>query len=213
MERSLCSAQTRRLKTLLVVTMSVLLFTLAASPAAAAFSQQGAKLVGTGAANPAQQGSSVAVSADGNTAVVGGFTDNSSFGAAWVYTRSAGVWSQQGLKLVAAGSANTAQQGSSVAVSADGNTAFVGGSNDNGGAGAAWVYTRDYEPAGAVWSQQARLFGTGASGAARQGTSVAVSADGSTAVVGGYSDNSGAGAAWVYFDSTVPVELSRFTVE
>jgi hypothetical protein len=33
-----------------------------------------------------------------------------------------------------------AEQGYSVALSADGNTAIVGGDNDNGLAGAAWVF-------------------------------------------------------------------------
>ena len=71
--------------------------------ALAQFTQQGPKLVGTGATGGAEQGLSVAVSADGNTAIVGGWSDNSSTGAAWVYTRSSGVWTQQGSKLVGTG--------------------------------------------------------------------------------------------------------------
>jgi len=39
------------------------------------FIQQGPKLVGTGAVVPADQGTSVALSADGNTAIVGGYND------------------------------------------------------------------------------------------------------------------------------------------
>jgi hypothetical protein len=159
------------------------------------WSQQGAKLVGTGVVGTAEQGASVAVSADGNTAVVGGYGDNGAVGAAWVYTRSGGVWSQQGTKLVGSGTVGTALQGISVGVSADGNTAVVGGQADNGNAGAVWVFTRS----GGVWSQQgAKLVGTGAVGSAHQGISVAVSADGNTTVVGGYTDNGNAGAAWVY---------------
>src|SRR4030095_16394258 len=103
-------------------------------------SQQGSKLVGTGASGAAQQGASVALSADGNTVIVGGPGDNSGQGAAWVYTRSGGVWTQQGNKLVGTGASGAAQQGVSVSLSADGNTAIVGGLDDNGGAGAAWVY-------------------------------------------------------------------------
>ena len=103
--------------------------------------QQGNKLVGTGATGAAFQGYAVAVSADGNTAIVGGYNDNSGVGAAWVYTRSGGVWTQQGSKLVGTGATGAAQQGRSVAVSADGNTAIVGGIQDNSGAGATWVYT------------------------------------------------------------------------
>ena len=52
--------------------------------AQAQFTQQGPKLVGTGAVGNAFQGYSVALSADGNTAIVGGPTDNSAAGAAWV---------------------------------------------------------------------------------------------------------------------------------
>ncbi|WP_439504316.1 beta strand repeat-containing protein, partial [Sediminibacterium sp.] len=159
------------------------------------WTQQGGKLVGTGSVGASRQGISVSLSADGNTALVGGQSDNSSVGAAWVYTRSGGVWSQQGSKLVGTGGVGAAQQGWSVSLSADGNTAMVGGRNDNSNAGAAWVFTRS----GGVWTQQgAKLVGTGAVGAARQGSSVSLSADGNTAIVGGFADNSDAGAAWVY---------------
>jgi hypothetical protein len=85
--------------------------------ALAQFSQQGPKLVGTGAVDSfygVEQGSAVALSADGNTAIVGGLSDNSDIGAASVYTRSNGVWSQQGNKLVANDAVGSAEQGHSV---------------------------------------------------------------------------------------------------
>jgi hypothetical protein len=105
----------------------------------AQFSQQGPKLVGTGAVGAAEQGSAVALSATGNTAIVGGFELSTTVGAAWVYTRSSGAWSQQGSKLVANGVLGSyLRQGNSVALSADGNTAIVGGPGDAGGA---WVYS------------------------------------------------------------------------
>ncbi len=162
--------------------------------AAGQFGQQGGKLVGTGAFGPARQGRSVAISADGNTAIVGGPRDVLG-GAAWVFTRSGEVWSQRGGTLVGTGATGGAQQGSSVAISADGNTAIVGGPEDSFGAGAAWVFTRN----GGVWSQEgSKLAGTDAVGAAHQGFSVAISADGNTAIVGGPEDNSGVGAAWIF---------------
>jgi antibiotic biosynthesis monooxygenase (ABM) superfamily enzyme len=162
--------------------------------ALAQFTQQGPKLVGSGTVPPSGQGHSVALSGDGNTAVVGGYLDNSDVGAAWVYTRSGGVWTQQGSKLVGTDAVPPSAQGFSVALSADGNTAVVGGLADNSNAGAAWVYTRS----GGVWTQQSKLVGTGAVGNAGQGVSVALSDDGNTALVGGFFDNSDAGAAWVY---------------
>jgi hypothetical protein len=174
------------------------------------WSQQGDKLVGTGAVGSARQGTSVALSGDGDTAIVGGPNDNisagSSAGAAWVFTRSSGMWSQQA-KLVGSSAVGNARQGVSVALSGDGNTAIVGGPRDdppppppfNGpcGAGAAWVFTRS----GGTWSQQAKLVGSGAVGKACQGI-VALSAGGNAAIVGGGSDNSGVGAAWVFTRSS-----------
>ena len=165
--------------------------------ALAQFTQQGPKLVGTLPVGSPEQGYSVALSADGDTAIVGGPSDNSQIGAAWVYTRRGGVWTQHGNKLVGTGSVGNAQQGWSVALSADGDTF------DNNGSGAAWVFTRRR----GVWTQQDdKLVGSDAVGTAQrnaeQGWSVALSADGNTAVAGGPFDNNGIGAAWVFIQPT-----------
>jgi VCBS repeat protein len=172
----------------------------AARPAAAQFIQQGPALIGTGTSGPvlAVQGNSVALSADGNTAVVGGPDDGGESGSVWVYIRSGGVWTQQGSKLVSTGETGSALLGYAVALSADGNTAIMGGPFDNNQAGAAWVFTRT----GSTWAQQgSKLVGTGAVGAARQGSSVALSADGNTAIVGGPADSNELGAVWVFTQS------------
>lgn len=156
--------------------------------------QQGNKLVGTNASSGAEQGRSVRISADGNTAVVGGYLDNGGLGAVWVYTRSNGVWSQQGTKLTPTGNAGNCYHGWRVSISADGNTVIAGAILDNGNVGAAFVHTRT----NGVWSQQAKLVGTGNVGASQQGSSVALSADGNTAVVGGFADNTNQGAVWIF---------------
>ena len=109
----------------------------------AQFLQQGNKLVGTGAVGSTVfQGISVSLSSDGNTAIVGGENDINGAGAAWVWTRSGGVWTQQGAKLVGTGATGESNQGASVSLSSDGNTAIVGGYGDNSYAGAAWVWIR-----------------------------------------------------------------------
>ena len=168
-------------------------FTVTATPFPG--SQQGSKLTGTGSLGNPNQGNSVSVSADGNTAIVGGPEDNGGQGAAWVYTRTGGIWTQQGNKLVGTGNVGAANQGYSVAISADGNTAVTGGYSDNNGQGAIWIWTRS----GAIWSQQgSKLIGTGNFGVANQGYSVSIAADGNTVIAGGNSDNAGRGAAWVW---------------
>jgi hypothetical protein len=159
------------------------------------WSQQGKKLVGTGAVGKARQGTSVALSADGNTAIIGGWSDNSRTGAAWVFTRNGTVRMQQGKKLVGSDAIGSARQGMSVALSADGNTAILGGPGDNrrdrhapfgvGALGATWVFTRT----GGVWTQQNKLVST--DGVGRLGTSVALSADGNAAIVGGFAEGGG----------------------
>src|SRR5262249_22043840 len=133
------------------------------------WSQQGGKLVGSGAVGGGvggtRQGVSVALSDDGNTAMVGGPFDNSGAGAAWVFIRIFGVWSQQGNRLVGTGAVGGAQRGASVALSPGGNTALVGGRIDNGNAGATWVFTRS----GGVWSSRGnKLVGTGPVGSSVQ---------------------------------------------
>jgi hypothetical protein len=161
---------------------------------ASTFSQQGPKLVATDAAGIALQGLSLSLSSDGNTAVVGGWGDNNATGAAWVWTRSGGVWSERA-KLTGSGAFGAAAQGTSGSLSDDGATAIVGGILDNGGVGAAWIWTKGNS---GVWTQQAKLVGSGASGNSQQGESVALSADGNTAIVGGYLDDNQTGAAWVW---------------
>jgi hypothetical protein len=171
------------------------------------WTQQGAKLVGAGGVGATFQGWSVTLSGDGNTAAIGGDADNNYLGAVWVFTRTSGVWTQQGGKLAGSGAIGEAAQGWAVALSGDSNTLVVGGYSDNPqpggpggpGIGAAWVFTRSE----GVWSQQgSKLVGAGATGEAAQGSAVALSADGNTAAIGGYGDNSGIGATWVFTRST-----------
>jgi hypothetical protein len=187
-------------------------------------------------------GVSVAISGDtvvvganfeesGATGVNGNQADNSGHcGAAYVFVRNAGVWSQQAY-LKASNDAPTRQSvlgigdqfGRSVAISGD--TVVVGawaednaatGVNSNvmnytvAQAGAAYVFVRS----GTTWSQQAYLKASNTGANDEFGWSVAVSGD--TAVVGAYGESSavtgvngdqadnsavGAGAAYVFVRS------------
>src|SRR5260370_35065888 len=115
--------------------MAVILACLAAL-AHAQLIPQGSKLLGTGAIGGSSQGRSVALSSDGNTAIIGGDSDNNFTGAAWVFTRSNGAWTQQ-QKLTVTDVVSSF--GLSVAISGDGNTALVG---SNSQVIAVWVFTR-----------------------------------------------------------------------
>jgi hypothetical protein len=103
----------------------------------------------------------IAISGDGNTALIG----NSRFaakikklgkvaGAAWVYTRSADTWTLEA-KVIAGEKRATGFAGR-VALSEDGSTAILSGLAPKGKkakAGAAWVFARS----GETWSKQSLL--------------------------------------------------------
>ena len=126
----------------------------------------------------------MALSADGATALVGGYSDSGAAGQGGCTRATRRVTGgSRDRSSSARALSGVAQQGYGVALSADGNTALLGGPGDNNGVGATWVFIRDVSGA---WSQQgSKLVGTGAVGHAHQGFSVAVSADGDTALVGG----------------------------
>ncbi len=175
------------------------------------WSQQGTKLVGSGAIGATIfQGYSVALSANGNTAIIGGPYDNSSDGATWLFTRSGSAWTQQGSKIIGSGSVGSGtQQGNSVAISADGNTALVAGNYDDGNEGAVWVFKRS----GSNWTQNGnKLKGSGNVGAAQQGFSVGISANGKDAIIGGYADQSFKGAAWIFVPALINANLTNLAI-
>jgi len=152
-----------------------------------------AKLVGSSGIS-SQQGISCSLSADGNTLAVGGYGDNSNYGATWIFTRSNSVWTQQGNKLVGS-SGSTSRQGTSCSLSADGNTLSVGGPTVGGNTGATWIFTRSGNPSG--WTEQSKLIGSNGTNS-RQGTSCSLSSDGNTLAVGGYTADSNYGATWIF---------------
>ncbi len=150
-----------------------------------------------------QFGWSVAVEGDivvvGAHAYDGGATLVNS-GAAYVFTRTSGVWSQAA-RLTATFPKAYAFFGGSVAL--DGNTLAIGSRlYDAGGrlgAGAAYVFTKDSGTG--VWSQAAKLTASTSLQLAYLGYSLAV--DGDTVLVGAYGDDTvrgelGSGSAYVF---------------
>ncbi|HMO33425.1 MAG TPA: T9SS type A sorting domain-containing protein [Lacibacter sp.] len=156
------------------------------------FLQQGSRLLPVNGINQSYFGFSVALSGDGNTAVIGGHSDNLGQGAAWVYERSGAAWLMKA-KLQVSGQGGF-RLGVAVAISTDGNTILLGGDASDANRGAAWVFVRQQDQ----WEQEAKLTGNDVNGPALMGISVALSADGNTAIVGGSHDNASLGAAWVF---------------
>jgi hypothetical protein len=160
------------------------------------WTRQGPKLSPDQEIGEGRFGRSVALSPDGNTALIGSPAENDRRGSAWVFTRSGSTWTQQGEKLTGSGEAGEVRFGASVALSSEGDTALIGGPGNAGYHGAAWVFTRS----GSTWTQLgAKLVGGEEEGdAGRFGYSVALSSEGNTALIGARSDDADAGAAWVF---------------
>jgi len=134
-------------------------------------------------------GHSVAMSSDGKTVLIGATYNESggrpAGGCAYIFTDDGG-WSQES-KIVAEDGDARDEFGYSVALSADGTTALIGapGDEDPNGSTASEAAGSAYIFSGTTgWSQKTKLAADGGYQGARFGDSVALSADGSTALVG-----------------------------
>ena len=155
---------------------------------------QQAKLNATDGAASDQFG--VAVSVDGDTAVIGAWGDDynavSYSGSAYVFTRNGTTWTQQAKLNANENAGSSGYFGYSVSV--DGNTAVIGAWRD-GVSGSAYVFTRS----GSIWTQQVKLNANDSVQFERYGYSVSVNGD--TAVIGAYGDDDAgghSGSAYVF---------------
>jgi hypothetical protein len=156
-------------------------------------------------------GGRVAVSGDGSTALVGAQSDEDpngrQSGSAYVFDRVDGAW-RLTAKLVAADGDADDNFGRSVALSRDGTVALVGAPNDehpNGTeAGSAYVFRLT----DGAWRRTAKLAAADGDAYDNFGRSVGLSGDGTTAIVGAWSDehpngtlrpeSDGAGSAYAF---------------
>jgi hypothetical protein len=147
-------------------------------------------------------GTSVAISDDGNTAIVGALyegTGGGQAGAAYIFTRSGTNWNEQ-QKIQASDKQASDNFGESVSISSDGNTVIVGAwREDTGGrdAGAAYIFTRS----GTNWNEQQKIQASDKQFGDNFGESVAISGDGNTTIVGAWREGTGgtdAGAAYTF---------------
>ncbi|HEX4437081.1 MAG TPA: hypothetical protein VH061_09830 [Solirubrobacteraceae bacterium] len=158
---------------------------------------RGPELHATEAIGAAHFGRSVSLSSDGDTALITGPWDDHEEGAAWVFTRSGGTWSQQGPKLLSGEAASREQFGRGAALSGDGATALIGAPGRDEGRGAAWVFSLR---AGA-WERQELPLSPGEPNEGEAfGHSVALAGDGTTALIGAPGREANEGAVWAFTD-------------
>lgn len=158
---------------------------------------------------PYALGSPVSLSGDGNTALIGASVvvqDNNTesySGGVYIYTKSAGSWTQTQV-ITATDAGPNELFGSAVSLSSDGSTAIVGApyktESGQSNAGAVYVFTKS----GGSWTQTQKL--TAADGTYDEfGYAVSLSSDGSTILVGApfkqVNGLASAGAAYIYTKS------------
>lgn len=161
------------------------------------WTQVGSKLIGTDGTNDAKQGTSVALSSDGNILAVGGPGNETEVGAVWIFTYDSEEYLQTAGPLVGTSAIGTSKQGTTVALSSDGKTLAFGGPGNDGDVGAVWVFRHN----GTTYVEESDgyIIGSGSSGTPFQGVSVALSADGNTLAFGGNANNGNIGATWIYY--------------
>lgn len=162
---------------------------------------QSAKLVANDGQKLDEFGTRVAISGDGSTAIITATRDDNSngenAGSAYIFSQSAGSWSQQA-KLVADDGNSDDFFGRSVAVTDDGSAVFVASDRasdpNRDGSGTVYVFSRE----SGSWTQRTKLIPDSSDEGSYFGTSVSVTRDGSTALITDAYDRDGAGSAYVF---------------
>jgi hypothetical protein len=163
-----------------------------------AWSAQGPKLTPEAATGRESFGYSTALSADGSTAVIGAPASGGGAGAGYVFTRTAGVWSEQGPGLRPGAPTKNSHLGISAALTGNGERALFGGLYKGDGNGTVWEFLRD----GTTWSEQAQtILSAKAYHGAHLGTGLAVASDGSTALAGAPGPEGETGAVWSLYET------------
>ena len=90
------------------------------------WAQEGPRLTGSGEQPESEFGGQLALSADGNTAVMGAAYDRNKQGEAWIFHRSGETWTQQGPPITKPEKRTEKLLGAGLALSADGDRALIG---------------------------------------------------------------------------------------
>ncbi len=159
------------------------------------WTQQARLQASDGAAND-DFGWSTCLSSDGNTLAVGAISDDNAgdaSGSTYIFTRSGTTWTQRA-RLQPTTSAGSDQFGLSVYLSSDGNTLAASSPFDDGNKGSVTIFTRS----GSTWTQQAIIQPATLAIGDIFGSSVSLSDDGNTLVVGAPSTSSNVGLVYVF---------------
>ncbi len=164
-----------------------------------------ATLIAADGAGDDSLGWSVALSADGSRALLGAVHDETTAGtnagSAHVFVRTGATWTEEATLLPSDPAAGDSF-GGSVALTADGTRALVGASRTDTGRGRDAGSARVFLRTGTAWTEEATLIASDGAEGDRLGDSVALTSDGTRALVGAPDDDvavsANAGSARVF---------------
>lgn len=180
-------------------------------------------------------GSSVAVDGLGNTCIVGNITAHNSIGSVCIYSCVNNIWTMN-KEITCDDNIDQSFFGSSVSIDYSGRVIAVGGSGDNNGIGACWIYHK--QPEDSQWSYikklvgsdvgsplaarlskattsgpESRCFASENNGKSHQGINVQLTPDGKKLFVCGVGYNNYSGAVWVFnYSDNNWVESQKITI-
>lgn len=144
-------------------------------------------------------GSSISISADGSTVIAGGYGNEQSKGAAYVFTREGNSWDLQA-KLISDDceldddNLRTKRFGWAVAISGNGDIAAITKYGIYNVEKSVYIFTREENS----WTEQTRILPPDTCSDDSFGHSLAISADGSVLIIGAPRNNLSKGAVYIY---------------
>jgi len=158
-----------------------------------AWAQVGSALTPPGGTGVGRFGNAVTLNAAGTIGLVGAYFDNSNSGAAYVFAEQGGSWAQVGSKLIGPNSAG-AEFGSACSLNAVGDLALISAFRFDTDEGAVYVYQGDTS---STWTEVTPNI-TVLDPNGEFGNSLALSATGTSALIGGHFADSNVGAVYSY---------------
>jgi len=141
--------------------------------------QQIQKIVALDSTSNSIFGTSVDISGDSKTLVVGAPRSDTSPGATYVFTESSGTWTQE-QKLIQSLSASDDRMGIGVSIDDDGDTIIVGAESLGTGVGSVTIWKK----INSIWIEHDRILPSDSASGSRFGQCVSSNCDGDTFVIG-----------------------------
>jgi len=159
-------------------------------------------------------GSSIAINGSGTMCTIGGITANNATGSVWIYSLINNEWMFcDELPCPEEEFSKSSFIGTSISMDYNGRTIAVGGSGNNNGIGACWLYSNNSTSLQLIWELKKKLICSNSIGKSFQGISTLISPNGKNLFISGTGDNNWTGAVWIWEKHTDDdwIEIQKIT--